>query len=207
MQQADYFNNLRFLGTELIGQLQEHASIHHFPGNTKLVNEGQYITVIPIVLKGLIKVYTSTEEKELLLYYIQPAESCIMSFSSCMNEEKSRINAITEEDCTLLLIPAQKLAEWTRTYPTLNRLFYQQYDLRYNELISTINHLLYDKLDKRLFDYLTEKVNLTGKNPIRISHKETAHDLGTAREVVSRLLKKLEKQGKIKLDNDGVTLL
>lgn len=207
MQQADYFNNLRFLGTELISQLQEHASVHHFPKHTKLVAEGQYISVIPIVLSGLIKVYTSTEEKELLLYYIQPAESCIMSFSSCMNEDKSRVNAITEEECTLLLIPARKLQEWTQVYPSLNRLFYQQYDLRYSELISTINHLLFDKLDKRLYDYLKEKSILTGKNPIRISHKETANDLGTAREVVTRLLKKLEKQGKVKSDTDGITLL
>jgi CRP/FNR family transcriptional regulator len=104
------------------------------------------------------------------------------------------------------MIPADKVARWVIEFPTINKLFYQQYDLRYSELIETVNQLLNHKLDKRLLDYLTEKINVTRKNPIKISHKEIAAELGTAREVVSRLMKKLEKQNVLKQHHDSIEL-
>ncbi len=195
-----------YLGKELITEILETSAIKTFPVGTELVREGQYVKFIPIVLEGLIKVLTNMEDKELLLYYIQNEQSCIMSFSSCINNEKSKIVAITEEESVILLIPAEKLRLWVGKYPSLNKLFFQQYNLRYTELISTINQLLYYKLDKRLLDYLTDKVALTGKNPIKISHKEIAAELGTAREVISRLIKKLEKQDKLKQHHDRIEL-
>ena len=100
-----------------------------------------------------------------------------MSFSSCINNDKSKIFAITEEESTVLLIPSDKIAKWVTQFPTINALFYKQYDLRYAELVDTIHQRLYYKLDKRLLDYLSEKVTVTGKNPIKISHKEIANDL------------------------------
>ena len=129
-----------------------------------------------------------------------------MSFSSCINNDKSKIAAITEEESAVLLIPSDKIAKWVTEFPTINKLFYQQYDLRYAELIETIHQMLYYKLDKRLLDYLAEKVRVTGKNPIKITHKELAHDLGTAREVVSRLVKKLEKQDLLRQYHDSIEL-
>jgi CRP/FNR family transcriptional regulator len=123
-----------------------------------------------------------------------------------MNNDKSKIVAITEEESTVLLIPSEKIAKWVIEYPQINRLFYQQYDLRYLELVDTIHQMLYYKLDKRLLDYLSEKVKVTGKNPIKISHKEIANDLGTAREVVSRLVKKLEKQNILKQYHDSIEI-
>jgi CRP/FNR family transcriptional regulator, anaerobic regulatory protein len=129
-----------------------------------------------------------------------------MSFSACLRSEKSKIFAITQKETTALLIPADKLAGWVVEYPSINQLFYQQFDLRYTELIDTVHHLLFDKLDKRLLDYLKEKISLTGKNPVKISHKEIANDLGTAREVVSRLIKKLEHQNKVKQFHDSIEI-
>jgi CRP/FNR family transcriptional regulator len=152
-------------------------------------------------------VYTQIEGKELLLYYIKPEESCIMSFSSSLNNEKSKIFAITQEECEILLIPSDNMAKWVTQYPTINKLFYHQYDLRYAELVDTIHQMLYYKLDKRLLDYLKEKVEITGKNPIKISHKEIANDLGTAREVISRLVKKMEKQLILKQYHDSIELI
>jgi CRP/FNR family transcriptional regulator len=194
----------RFLGKELMDEILEVSVIKEFPKNTEIIKEGQYIKVVPIVLKGLVKVFTQQDDKELLLYYIQPGESCIMSFSACMKGEKSKIYAITEEESSVMLISAENISKWVVEYPALNQLFYQQFDLRYTDLIDTINHLLFDKLDKRLLDYLLEKVSLTGKNPLKISHKEIANDLGTAREVVSRLIKKLENQHSVKQHYDTI---
>lgn len=195
-----------YLGKDLIAELHEVSVIKTFASNFELVREGQYVKYIPIVLSGLVKVYTQYEEKELLLYYIKPDQSCIMSFSSCINNDKSKIFAITEEESTVLLIPSDKIAKWVIEFPTINMLFYRQYDLRYYELVDTIHQMLYHKLDKRLMDYLSEKVKVTGKNPVKISHKEIANDLGTAREVVSRLVKKLERQNILKQHYDSIEL-
>lgn len=199
-------NKFNYLGSELITKLLEVSVIKTFTPNTELVREGQYVKFVPLVLNGLIKVFTKFEDKELLLYYIKPEQSCIMSFSSCINNDKSKIFAITEEKSTVLLIPSDKIAKWVIDYPNINKLFYQQYDLRYSELIDTIHQMLYYKLDKRLLDYLSERIKVTGKNPIKVSHKEIANDLGTAREVVSRLVKKFEKQKLLKQHHDGIEL-
>lgn len=195
-----------YLGKDLITELLSVAVIKILPANTELVRDGQYVKYIPIVLNGLVKVFTQFEDKELLLYYIQPEQSCIMSFSSCINNGKSKVFAITEEESTVLLIPSDKVAKWVIDFPTINMLFYQQYDHRYSELVDTIQQMLYYKLDKRLLDYLSEKIKVTGKNPIKISHKEIANDLGTAREVISRLVKKMERQNILKQYHDSIEL-
>lgn len=195
-----------FLGKELLQQIINSSTIMNFSANTELVKEGQYIKVIPLVLEGLVKVYTSIEEKELLLYYIQPQQSCIMSFSSCLQNAKSKIFAITEEQSTILLMPASNVAKWVTQYPSINFLFYQQYDLRYSELIDTINSLIYHKLDVRIMEFLTERIKVKSKNPIKISHREIAAELGTAREVVSRTVKKLEKQNLLKQHTDSIEI-
>ena len=196
----------KYLGKDLLLELIAVSELKKLPANTELVRKGQYVKSVPIVLDGLVKVFTQFEDKELLLYYIQPEQSCIMSFSSCINNDKSKIFAITEEESTILLIPSEKIAKWVIKFPTINLLLYQQYDLRYAELVDTIHQMLYHKLDKRLLNYLLETVKVTGKNPIKISHKEIANDLGTAREVVSRLIKKLERQGMLKQHHDTIEL-
>jgi CRP/FNR family transcriptional regulator len=149
------------------------------------------------VLTGLVKVFSRFKERELLLYYIQPSESCIMTFSAAINQETSKVFAVTEEDTKLLLLPVEKLSGWLKTYPVLNTLFFQQFNLRYLELLDTIHHVLIDKMDKRLYDYLKEKARLTKKDTFKITHGQIANELGTVREVVSRVMKKLESEGKV----------
>lgn len=190
-QQFPHFN------PELIAEIVTFGIEKEIPAGTELLREGQYVKVIPLVLSGLIKVFTRYEDKELLLYYIQPHESCIMSFSAGINQLPSRIHAITEEDSHLVLIPTEKLATLTRQFPDFNTLYFRQYNLRYSDLLDTINSLLFSRLDKRVMDYLHEKVRLTQKNPLKISHRQIASELGTAREVISRIIKKLEQEGKL----------
>jgi CRP/FNR family transcriptional regulator len=195
------------LPEKLIEDLLNNGEIKEVPANTTLFKEGSYVRVVPIVLKGLLKVYTQQSEKELLLYYIQPAESCIMSFMAALRREKSRIFAVSEEPSLLLLIPSDRMNHLLSMHPGLNNLFYQQFDLRYGELISTINHLLYDRLDKRIMDYLLGKTRINKQSKLVVSHREIAKDLGTAREVVTRLMKKLEGEGKLKQYPDGIMIL
>jgi CRP/FNR family transcriptional regulator len=121
-----------------------------------------------------------------------------MSFAASLENEPSKIFAITEEDTVILLLPVDKLQGWIKRFPDVNHFFYQQYNLRYTELLETINHLIFNKMDKRLYNYLEEKQRLTKTNPLKISHRQIAGELGTAREVISRVMKKLENEGKIK---------
>lgn len=200
-------SNLSFLGPKLLDDILKSSSILEFEKNTELVREGQFVKVIPIVISGLIKVFSRQEDKELLLYYIKPSESCVMSFSAILENTPSQIFAITEEDTTVLLLPTSKINNWVKTFPNFNHLFFQQYHARYSDLLKTINHLLFDKLDTRLYNYLIEKKNITHKNPIRISHRQIANELGTAREVVSRLIKKLEKENKVKQLTNEIEIL
>lgn len=194
-------SNIKALGLlhpHLEEQIQLHSTIVDLEDQTEILRVGQYIKVIPIVIEGLIKVYTKHEEKELLLYYVQPNESCIMSFSASLKNDPSQIFAKTEEQTKALLLPVNKVQEWIKEYPELNVLFFQQYNMRYNDLLETIHHVLFDKMDKRLYDYLKNKVEITGKNPLTMSHRAIANDLGTAREVISRVMKKLEHEHFIK---------
>ncbi len=165
---------------------------------TEVLREGQFVKLIPFVQKGLIKVFTRYEDRELLLYYIQPEESCIMSFSAGINNEPSQVFAVTEKDTEVLLLPVRELRSLTNAHPDINKFFFQQYKGRYAELLDTIHHVLFDKIDERLYQHLKEKSTLKKENPLRMSHQQIADELGTVREVVSRALKKLEGAGLVK---------
>jgi CRP/FNR family transcriptional regulator len=199
--------HLPHLNPALIGEMTTAGQWHTFPEGMQILRAGQYVKVIPLVTEGLIKVYTRHEDKELLLYYIRPYESCIMSFAASLRNEPGHVYAETEEETTALLLPVDSVIKWTRQYPDVNLLFFQQYNQRYSELLTTIHHLLYNKLDVRLAAYLQEKVRLTGRNPIRISHRQIAAELGTAREVVSRVMKKLENDGKVRQQGTSIEWL
>jgi len=196
-----------YLGNELIEELIAVGKVMEFESDTEILKEGQYVKVIPIVLHGLIKVYSRHEDKDLLLYYIQPDESCIMSFAAGINNEPSRVFAITEDFTRVLLLPSDRMPEWLKNHPAMNTLFFRQYNIRYAELLDTIHHLLYHKLDKRIYDYLMEKSQIRGEKILKIRHKQIASELGTAREVISRLLKKMEKEGIIFQHGDGIEIL
>lgn len=198
---------LSFLGKELFTKIVEVSNVVEVEKNIEVLKEGQYVKVIPIVIKGLLKVFTRQEEKELLLYYIQPSESCIMSFSASMSNDKSNVYAKTAEDSVLLLIPSDKINELTHQYPEFNDLFHQQFKVRYNDLLDTINQLVFTNLDQRLYHFLKERSRVRKENPLFISHREIANELGTAREVVSRVMKKLEKELKVIQNQDSIKIL
>lgn len=191
---------------ELLQVIATEGSVMDVPAGMEILKEGQYVRMIPIVLQGLVKVFTRVEEKELLLYYIGSTQSCIMSFSAGLSQSPSRIFAISEEPSMLLLLPAEKINKWIREFPALNDLFFRQYNLRYTEMLDTINSLLFGRMDQRLYQYLQEKSRLKGEKILDLRHKQIAAELGTAREVVTRVLKKLEQEGKIRQTEAGIEI-
>lgn len=183
------------------------STLIHVPSGSTLIRAGQYVQGIPLVLKGSIKVFSSYGNKELLLYYIEAQESCIVSFSACLHRLPSQIEAVVEQDATILLLPTRYVLEWQRIYPAFNEIFFDQYNQRYSDLLNTIQLLLFEKMDVRIKTYLQEKVAVTGEKLINMRHHEIAKELGTAREVVSRIIKKLEKEGLVQQTEHGIIFL
>lgn len=197
---ADLKDQLKFLGNDVLLELSQHAKFETLPSNQEILREGQNVKVLPLVTEGLIKVYTRFEDRELLLYYIEPKQSCVISFSTGLKKLPSKVFAKTEKETSLLLLPMDQVSIWIDKYPKLARLFYDQYDLRYSELIHIIQDLIINKMDQRLLQYLKEKTKKTKSKNLKMSHSEIASELGTVREVVSRVIKKLELEGHLSQD-------
>lgn len=202
----DIKKQLSFLKPALVNVLLENSTLANFEKGTKILRFEQYVKVLPIVISGLVKVFAKFEEKELLLYYIQPNQSCVMSFTAGLKNSTSKIFAVTEEDSKILLIPFQKIPQLLKEYPEFNNLFYAEYDLRYSDLLGTLEDVLVNKLDKRLIDYLTNKAKFTNTKQLKLTHLEIAKELGTSREVVSRVIKKLENEGFLSQKNKVIYL-
>jgi CRP/FNR family transcriptional regulator, anaerobic regulatory protein len=193
--------------SELLNFIANDTVEMDLPSDTTLLKTGNYVQSVPLVINGLIRVSRMEEDKELLLYYIHPGEMCIMSFSACCSNSASLIEAVTLEETKLLLIPSVKLREWISKYPSFNYYIYQMFNIRYLDLIETIDQLIFNHLEDRLLNYLKDKTVLSGNNTISITHQQIATDMGTAREVISRLLKKLERDNKIITGRNQVSLL
>jgi len=196
-----------FYEKELIDKILEEAIIMEFDSDTEILREGQFVKMIPIVIEGLIKVFNRYEDKELLLYYIQPGESCVMSFAASIQNNPSRVYAITEEPSKVLLIPVELSTKLVKQFPNYSDLFFKLYNTRYDDLINTINHLLFHKLDQRIVTFLKDRQEIKNQKVIKISHRQIANELGTAREVISRILKKLENDNVIAQHPSGIEVL
>jgi len=191
----------------MLKDMLAYGIVKDVPGDSEVIRHGQYMKMLPVVLDGIVKVYSQYETKEFLLYYIQANESCIMSLSAVINDTPSRIFAVTGTDSTIMMFPSKIVKKWIKEYGAFNSLFYNLYDNRYNDLIETLNQVLFEKLDKRLYDYLIEKSKVSGLNEIKITHRQIAEEVGTAREVVSRILKKLETNKQIEQGKGYIKLL
>ena len=198
---------LSFLEQGLIHEILEFGVLKRFPKDSIIIREGQYLKQLPVILKGIVKVYSQYDGKELLLYYIMPKQSCIMSFAAATYNDPSAIFAVTGAECDLLLLPKERINEWSEKYPRFNRLFFELYQKRYLDLLETINQLVFKNLDERILAYLKNKQKLSEGRIIKLRHLQIATDLGTAREVVTRILKKLEKENKIRQTHNGIEIL
>lgn len=193
--------------TQLLQFIANEAVEMDIPADSTLLRTGNYVQSVPLVIKGLIRVSRIDDDKELLLYYIHPGEMCIMSFSACCSNSASLIEASTLEETKVLLIPSVKLREWITKYPSFNFYIYEMFNKRYLDLIDTIDQLIFNRLDERLYNYLREKTLLSGNSQVNITHQQIATDMGTAREVISRLLKKLELENKISTSRNMVVVI
>lgn len=202
-------DNYGFLFEEkLIEEIAEVGTYLSIERGKKLMEYGSYIKNMPLVLSGSVKIVREDEDKgELLLYFIEKGDTCAFSLSCCMGNKKSEIKAVVVEDAEIMLIPVQKMEEWICKYQTWKNFVFESYNIRLEEMLETIDTLAFMKMDERLYKFLTDKVKLIGSTQIENTHQEIAYNLNTSRVVVSRLLKKLEKEGKIKLFRNKIEVI
>lgn len=196
------------INQQLLDKLLKEGTVKTFPPEAVIIEEHDYIKNVPIVLSGSIKVFKLDEDgRELLLYYIKPGESCVMSFLGAACNGTSKIRAVVEEQAEVLILPVYKAIDLIRDNPAWLEFIFQLYNRRFEELLSVVNAVVFQNVDDRLWDLLKTKVKMLNTMELNVTHQQVADELGTAREVVSRLLKQLERNNKILLSRNKIKVL
>tara|TARA_B110000211_G_scaffold92998_1_gene108389 strand:+ start:622 stop:1260 length:639 start_codon:yes stop_codon:yes gene_type:complete len=193
---------------DLLDEINEVGVIKEFSSGDTLIDIGSYIRFIPLLLSGAIKILRYNEDgDELLLYFLEKGDTCAVTLSCCMGHTKSDIRAVAEMDTKLVMIPINKMEEWIATYKSWRNFAFQSYHNRLQEMLEAIDSIAFLNMDERLIRYLLEKSKITKENIIQSTHQEIAYELHTSRVVISRLLKQLEKLGKIELYRNKIKVL
>ncbi len=194
-----------FFESGLRDAILESGTYKEFSVGEELIREDQYIRSFPIVISGLIKVCRTDEAgNELLLYYLRPGEVCTVSLICCMDRTRSRVKALTEEDTTVILVPVELLDSWMTLFQTWKEYVMRSMQKRFDELLDALDSIAFMKMDERLEKFFTDRNKSTGTTIYEGSHQEIALALNSSREVISRLLKQMEKQGMVVLSRGRI---
>lgn len=193
---------------ELLNEISKQGLVKHIPEGQMLQDIGDFIKYMPLLIDGTIKIIREDDNgREVLLYYLERGDTCAFALTCCMNNQRSEVRAITEEECEIIMIPTHFMEEWLIKYPTWRSYVFQSYNTRLNELLETIDSIAFLKMDQRLMKYLKDKVMVLGSTDINITHKEIAQEMNSSRVVISRLLKQLEKEDKIIIKRNQIEIL
>jgi CRP/FNR family transcriptional regulator len=193
---------------KLIDEIVAVSLLRDFKQDDVLIDFGDYIKKMPLLITGAIKILREdVDEGELLLYFIEKGDTCAMSMACCMGETKSEIKAVAETDGTVIMIPVHKMEEWLGKYKSWRIYVFNSYNSRLKEMLHAIDNLAFMNMDKRILHYLKDKVKINNSKEIKNTHQEIAYDLHTSRVVVSRILKSLENEGTIRLHRASIELL
>ncbi len=192
----------------LVQAIQQKGHLLRIHAGESLIQIGQYIKYMPLILSGSLKIMREDDDgKELLIYHVDPGETCAMSITCCMGDTKSNVRAEAEEDTTLIAIPIHLLDQWSSEYVSWKHFIMRTYQKRFEDLLKTIDSIAFQKLDDRLLQLLKEKSLKSPEQVITATHQEIANELHSSREVISRLLKKLENEGNVKLGRNKIQWL
>ena len=194
--------------SDLVKEIENSGNLKHFEAGDTIVNMDSYIKHIPVVISGSMKVIrTEVDGREILLYYLTPGESCIVSILAGMKNDTSKIKAIVEEDAEIMLIPADKAKEWVRKYPEWTDFIFNLYQKRFEELLEVVNSVAFQKIDTRLLHLIKQKTQLYQSKEISVTHQQLADEMGITREATSRVLKQMEKENLLILSRNKIELL
>ena len=196
------------LEEKLIDEIAAVSLLRDFKQDDVLIDFGDYIKKMPLLITGAIKILREDfDEGELLLYFIEKGDTCAMTMACCMGETKSEIKAVAETNGTVIMIPIYKMEEWLGKYKSWRAYVFNSYNNRLKEMLTAIDNLAFMNMDERLLKYLHEKVKINQSKEIHNTHQEIAYDLHTSRVVISRLLKALENEGRIKLHRASIEFI
>lgn len=204
---ADIEKILPQLEPELLMEFEKEGIIKTFIEDEVIMRTGQYIKSTMVILKGLVKVYRENEDGgEFLMYYLQPGEACAISIICASKLESSKIMAKVIEPTTVILLPIQLLDKWMSQYKSWYYFVLDTYRNRFDELLTLVDNVAFRNMDERLEFFLKRHKNITQSNNIELSHQQIADELNTSREVISRLLKKMEQKGLLILSRNNIEL-
>lgn len=193
---------------ELLNEIEAQANLQETEAGTTLMRTGQYIKNTVLVLDGKIKIYREGDDgNEFFMYYLQPGQACAISMICATKNEKSQIMAKVVEDAVLLMIPLSLMDKWMLEHRSWYEFVIETYRSRFEEVLEVVDSIAFRSMDERLEFYLKRHKDACGCNEIKLSHQEIASELNTSREVVSRLLKKMEQRGLVKLNRNQIELL
>ncbi|MFP4846633.1 Crp/Fnr family transcriptional regulator [Winogradskyella sp. PE311] len=194
--------------SEIIDSICKTAFLKTFKRHDIIIDIAQDLNFIPLLINGNIKVLREDDSgSDLLLYVLESGDTCAMSLTCCMAKSVSKIRAIAEVDVQVIMIPIANMKLWFHSNESWRNFILQSYQIRFDEMLETIDTLAFMKMDQRLFKYLTDHVKLTASTTLEITHQAIAEDLHTSRVVISRLLKQLENEKKIKLGRNKIIVL
>lgn len=189
-------------------EIASNENLKLFPAGTVILDINSYINYIPLVISGSIRVIRTEEDgREILLYYLTPGESCISSILSGLTQDTSKVKVVVEEDAEILMISLQQAKEWLRKYPEWTDFIFGLYQRRFEDLLEVVNAVAFQKVDTRILHLLNQKSQLYKSKELNVTHQQLADELGITREAVSRVLKQIETDGKIKLSRNKITLM
>ncbi len=193
---------------DLINEMEANATIQSFKEGEILMRTGQYIKNTVLVLKGKIKIYREGEDGgEFFMYYLQPGQACAISMICATKNEKSQIMAKVDEDAELVMVPLALMDKWMMQHRSWYEFVIDTYRNRFEEVLVVVDNIAFRAMDERLHFYLKKQQASCNCVDIKLSHQEIANDLNTSREVISRLLKKMEQRGLINLSRSHITIL
>ena len=174
----------------LLNEINQFGTFKDIPEGYQLIDTGQYIKSMPLLISGAIKIMRDDDDgDELLLYFLESGDTCAMTLTCCLGNTKSEIRAIAELDTKLIMVPIGKMEEWTAKYKSWRNFVFESYHNRLMEMLETLDSIAFLKMDERLLKYLKDKSNITKDHVIYSTHQEIAYELHTSRVVISRLLK------------------
>lgn len=192
---------------DLLNEINQVGTFKEISEGDKMIEIGQYVRSMPLLVSGAIKILREDNDGyELLLYFLEKGDTCAMTLTCCLGQKKSEIRAIAETDAKLIMIPIEKMEEWSAKYKSWRNFVFESYHNRLNELLETIDSIAFLKMDERLLKYLNEKARISNDNIVNSTHQEIAYELHTSRVVISRLLKKLENLGTVELHRNHIVI-
>lgn len=190
---------------ELIKEIAETGVMKTSKEGDTILDIGDYINSMPLLLEGAIKILREDKEgNELLLYFLERGDTCALTLSCCLGQTRSEIRAVAERDTQYIMIPITKIEEWTAKYKSWRNFVFNSYQARLTELLETIDTIAFMNMDQRLLRYLQDKAKINQSEELQVTHQQIAYDLNTSRVVISRLLKRLEIEGKIDLQRNHI---